>query len=114
MGGRIASMIADEMEVAGVVCFGYPFHPPGKPQQLRTAHLEALKTPMLVLQGERDPFGSRAEVESYALSDAVRVEWLPDGDHSLVPRRSSGTTARQNLEHAVAAAAAFIKGEGSP
>ena len=63
MGGRIATMVADEMDVAGAICFGYPFHPPGKPAQLRTAHLETLRRPLLILQGERDPFGSRDEVE---------------------------------------------------
>src|SRR5262249_20310081 len=55
MGGRIASMVADESHVTGLVCLGYPFHPPGKPQQLRTRHLQELKTPTLILQGERDP-----------------------------------------------------------
>ncbi|MFT5486908.1 MAG: putative alpha/beta-hydrolase family hydrolase [Paracoccaceae bacterium] len=59
MGGRIASMIADEAGVAGLVCLGYPFHPPGKPEKLRTEHLAGLKTPALILQGERDRFGTR-------------------------------------------------------
>ena len=108
MGGRIATMVADEMKVSGVVCFGYPFHPPGKPQQLRTAHLETLVTPALILQGERDPFGTRAEVETYPLSAEITVEWIPDGDHSLVPRRSSGASPAANLERAVEAAVAFM------
>src|SRR5690606_4588557 len=85
MGGRVATMVADELGARGVVVFGYPFHPPRRPDQLRTEHLETLRTPTLILQGERDPFGTRAEVEGYRLSPAVRVEWLPDGDHSLVP-----------------------------
>src|SRR5712691_2037708 len=54
MGGRMASMVADELGVRGLVCLGYPFHPPGKPQQLRTKHLAALRTPTLIVQGERD------------------------------------------------------------
>src|SRR5512145_28895 len=62
MGGRIASMIADQTGVRGLVCLGYPFHPPGKPTQLRTAHLAELRTPALIVQGERDAFGSRQEV----------------------------------------------------
>src|SRR6185436_4276622 len=66
MGGRMATMVADEAQVRGVVCFGYPFHPPGKPAQLRTAHLETLRTPALIVQGTRDEFGSREEVETYA------------------------------------------------
>lgn len=58
LGGRIASMIADETGVRGLVCLGYPFHPPGKPERTRTRHLEHLRTPALVLQGTRDTFGS--------------------------------------------------------
>ena len=68
MGGRIASLIADEAEVAGLVCLGYPFHPTGKPEQLRTEHLKSIKTPTLIVQGERDPFGNRQEVAGYKLS----------------------------------------------
>ena len=101
MGGRIASMIADEAGVAGVVGLGYPFHPPGRPASLRTAHLESLKTPALIVQGERDPLGSRGEVAAYALSPAIRVEWLPDGDHSFKPRKRSGHTTEGNLAKAV-------------
>ena len=65
MGGRIASMVAEEAGVAGVVCFGYPFHPPGRPEKLRTAHLEAIETPVLIVQGERDTFGRPEEVAGY-------------------------------------------------
>jgi uncharacterized protein len=83
MGGRMASMIADEVGARGWLCFGYPFHPPGKPEQTRTAHLETLRTPSLILQGTRDPFGTRADVAAYTLSPAIRVEWLEGGDHSL-------------------------------
>jgi predicted alpha/beta-hydrolase family hydrolase len=109
LGGRMATMIAAEAAVRAVVCFGYPFHPPGKPQQLRTAHLETLQIPTLILQGTRDPFGTEAEVAGYTLSPAIRIEWLPDGDHSLKPRASSGTTERENLARAVTFAAAFLK-----
>jgi predicted alpha/beta-hydrolase family hydrolase len=83
MGGRMASMVADEMGVRGLICFGYPFHPPGKPEQLRTAHLEHLRTPALILQGTRDPFGTREDVAAYKLSPAIHVEWIEKGDHSL-------------------------------
>ncbi|HXY36857.1 MAG TPA: alpha/beta fold hydrolase [Planctomycetaceae bacterium] len=102
MGGRIASMVADEAAVAGLVCLGYPFHPVGKPTQLRVKHLEELKTPTLILQGERDPFGGRDDVATYKLSRAIRVHWLTDGDHSFKPRKSSGVTEAQNLETAIA------------
>ena len=109
MGGRIATMVADEMEVAGIVCFGYPFHPPGAPEKLRTKHLETLKTPALILQGERDPFGTKEDVKGYKLSRSIHVEFIKDGDHSLKPRAASGVTEAENLAHAVAIATKFIE-----
>ncbi len=109
LGGRIASLVADEAGVQALVCFGYPFHPPGKPEQLRTKHLAALCTPTLILQGERDPFGTRADVAGYALSPAIHVDWLPDGDHSFKPRRASGRTEAQNVAAAIDGAASFLR-----
>src|SRR5262245_39309389 len=85
LGGRIASMIADEVGARGLVCFGYPFHPPGDPSRLRTAHLENLATPALILQGSRDAFGNRDEVAAYRLSPAIRIHWLYGGEHSIKP-----------------------------
>lgn len=107
MGGRVASLIADEAGVKGLVCLGYPFHPPGKPDRLRTEHLAPLATPALIVQGERDPFGGRDEVESYDLSPAIAVTWMPDGDHGFKPRKASGRTERENLDDAIAAVAEF-------
>jgi uncharacterized protein len=102
MGGRIASMIADDLHAAGriigLLCLGYPFHPIGKPEQLRTAHLAKMKTPALIVQGTRDPFGSREEVATYALSKSIEILWLEDGDHDLKPRkRISGFSAADHL-----------------
>lgn len=108
MGGRIASMVADEAGVAGLVCLGYPFHPPGRPDKLRTAHLEDLRTPTLILQGTRDPFGKPEEVATYPLSDAIRVVWLEDGDHGFKPRKSSGRTLEDNLAQAIEKIVTFI------
>ena len=101
MGGRIASMVADEANVAGLVCLGYPFHPPGKPEKLRTEHLRDLQTPTLILQGTRDPFGKPEEVDGYDLSSQIRVVWLEDGDHSFKPRKKSGRTEEQNWTEAI-------------
>lgn len=112
MGGRIASMVADELAADALVCLGYPFHPPRQPSRLRTAHLAALRTPTLIVQGERDPFGTRAEVETYALAPAIAVRWLPDGDHSFVPRRRSGVDAAGNMALAAEAVAAFLASVG--
>lgn len=102
MGGRVASMIADELyaswKIIGLLCLGYPFHPPGKPGQLRTEHLAELKTPTLIAQGTRDLFGTREEVSSYALSKKIEILWLEDGDHDLRPRKSvSGFLAADHL-----------------
>jgi predicted alpha/beta-hydrolase family hydrolase len=101
MGGRIASLIADEAGVRGLVCLGYPFHPPGRPEQLRTAHLAELATPALIVQGTRDPFGTPAEVEGYVFSPAIRMVWIEDGDHDLRPRKSSGRSHAQNIAAAL-------------
>ena len=113
MGGRVASMVADELHAAGsvrgLVCLGYPFHPPGKPEQLRTAHLEHLTTPALIVQGTRDEFGTRDEVSGYALSPSIELVWLEDGDHGLRPRKSvSGFTYAQHLESMADAVARFV------
>jgi predicted alpha/beta-hydrolase family hydrolase len=109
MGGRIASMIADEIGVRGLVCLGYPFHPVGKPDKLRVAHLETIRTPTLILQGTRDALGNRAEIDGYALSKNVRVEFLEDGDHSFKPRARSGRTEEENLRQAIDAVATFVE-----
>jgi predicted alpha/beta-hydrolase family hydrolase len=113
LGGRIASLIADEMGVAGLICLGYPFHPPGKPDRLRVEHLEGLRTPALICQGTRDPFGNREEVPGYRLSGSVRLAWIEDGEHSFKPRRQSGRTWEQNLDRAAEAIVAFVADIGS-
>ncbi|MCV3242658.1 alpha/beta fold hydrolase [Mesorhizobium sp. ZC-5] len=103
MGGRVASMVADELhaagKIAGLLCLGYPFHPPAKPEQLRTKHLAGLKTPTLICQGTRDEFGTREEVAGYTLSDRIEILWLEDGDHDLKPRKSiSGFSTADHLK----------------
>jgi uncharacterized protein len=108
MGGRVASMIADEQHATGLLCLGYPFHPFDKPTQLRTAHLAELKTPSLIVQGTRDPFGTREEVAGYKLSKAIKILWLEDGDHDLRPRKAvSGFSMADHLKTMAATAAAW-------
>ena len=112
LGGRVASLLVDELAAAGVrgcLCLGYPFHPPGKPLQTRTQHLAALATPTLILQGERDPFGRREEVETYPLSPRVRLEWIPRGDHGFKPTRASGRSEADNWALAVERADRFCR-----
>ncbi len=107
MGGRVASLAADPLRaqgrIAGLLCLGYPFHPPGRPERPRTAHLAALQTPTLIVQGTRDPFGMPDEVADYALSAAIALHWLDDGDHDLKPRKR--LTGLSHADHLAAMAA---------
>ncbi len=114
MGGRMASLLADELNVRGLVCLGYPFHPPAQPAKLRTRHLEHLRTPTLIVQGERDTFGTRVEVAGYPLSGAIRIAWMTDGDHSWKPRKASGATEAGNLDLAIAEVALFLTSTPHP
>jgi predicted alpha/beta-hydrolase family hydrolase len=108
MGGRVASHLADELNAAGLICLGYPFHPLAKPERTRVAHLKFLQTPTLIVQGERDRFGSKTEIKNYPLSEKIRIAWSPDGDHDLKPRKASGRTHSQNLEDCADEIALFI------
>ena len=108
MGGRIASMIADEVGACGLLCLGYPFHPPGQPQKLRTAHLAELRTPALVVQGTRDAFGTKDDVAGYRLSRSISVHWIAEGDHSFKPPARSGRTEKENVEEAIAVVVEFV------
>ena len=112
MGGRAASLLAAAPDmpetIAGLICLGYPFHPPGKPEKLRTAHLGNLRCPALIVQGERDPFGTVEEVPAYGLPASISVHWCPVGNHDLVPPKRSGHTAGQNWKVAADAIAGFI------
>lgn len=107
MGARVAGRVAHSVGAAAWVGVGFPFHPPGKPDRLRLDDLPAA-TPGLIVQGERDPFGTRDEVAAYALPPGVRVHWSPDGAHGLEPRKASGRTLDDNLDDAADAIAAFL------
>lgn len=112
MGGRMATLLLnpldDEWAVAGAICFGYPFHPQGKPEKLRTEHLLDMTVPTLIVQGSRDALGNIDEVAEYGLSEAVVLHWLSDGDHDLKPRVKSGFTHQQHKTMAAARASQFI------
>ncbi|MEM7170711.1 MAG: alpha/beta family hydrolase [Pseudomonadota bacterium] len=110
MGGRMASLLADESQVNGLVCLGYPFHPPGKPEKLRTEHLAELSTPALFVQGTRDALGSRDEIEGYRLAPGIRFHWAEDGDHSLKPRKASGFTEAGHWQAGIDAIDQFLRG----
>lgn len=108
MGGRMASLLAELELVAGIACLGFPFHPPGKPEKFKGDHLASIDKPTLILQGERDTFGKREEFDEFVFSQQVKVSFLPDGDHSFKPRKSSGHTEAGNIALAVEQLSAFI------
>jgi len=108
MGGRISSQVAAKSGFdpapAGLIFFGYPLHPPGKPEQRRDAHLPAIGVPMLFLHGSKDPFGTPAEMTSLIAGlPGARLELVEGGDHSLEIRRKGYT-----LDAVLDLAAAFL------
>ena len=92
MGGRMATHLAAQGEdVAGVFALGYPLHPPGKPEQQRSAHLPRIAVPVLIVQGERDAFGTPAELDPVlaTMTAPVTLEAVSGGDHSLAVKGQS-------------------------
>jgi uncharacterized protein len=92
MGGRMAThlMARGVQGLAGVVALGYPLHPPGRPDQLRDEHLPRIAAPVLIVQGERDTFGTPAELAPVIkrMKAAVTLHVIAGGDHSFkVPKR---------------------------
>jgi predicted alpha/beta-hydrolase family hydrolase len=110
MGGRIASMSTHHDGVDALVCLGYPFHPPAKKDKLRIEHLSDIKVPTMILQGERDTFGTREEVRGYQLPRKINMRWLNDGDHSFKPRQRSGVTQTENWDTAIESISGFLNG----
>jgi predicted alpha/beta-hydrolase family hydrolase len=108
MGGRMASLLADELGADALVCLGYPFYAAGKPEKPRVEHLAELQTPTLIVQGERDALGNRPAVAGYALSKAIEVCWLAAGDHDLKPLKASGFSHEQHLDAAADRVAVFL------
>lgn len=108
MGGRMATLLAAEGHGEAAIVFGYPFHPPGKPDRLRLDHFPGIACPVLICQGERDRFGTADEVAGYTLPAGIHLHWAPDGDHDLKPRKASGHSHDGHLDAAVTAAARFL------
>ena len=111
MGGRIASILSSEKahpDIAGCICLGYPFHPPGKPEKLRTNHLQEFETPCLIIQGTRDPFGKKEEVCNYEIDPRIEIAWIEDGEHSLKTTKKSMQTWSEALDQAVTHIVDFV------
>jgi predicted alpha/beta-hydrolase family hydrolase len=99
MGGRVASQVAaaDAEGIAALVLLGYPLHPPGRPDQLRTRHLPAISVPMLVVQGERDAFGTPGELRPVLgkLKAKPELYVVEGGDHSFKVPKAAGSPQAQ-------------------
>ncbi len=101
MGGRVASYIAaDTAGVKGLVFLGYPLHPPGKPEQLRDAHLYGLKVPMLFISGTKDPFadGDRLDKVVRKIGGNATLKRIERGDHSLKRNRGDQESLRTAVD----------------
>ncbi len=119
MGGRIASQVLAQLpgtpqwaRVSGLVLLGYPLHPPGKPDQLRTSHLPNLRVPVLLVQGTRDAFGTRDEIVPVfqALPTRVDIEFVEQGDHSFTVPKSTGLSEAAVLTRVCDRVAGWILG----
>lgn len=114
MGGRMATHLAAVglAGLHGVVLLGYPLHPPGKPEQRRAAHLPRIPVPVLIVQGERDSFGTPAELESAfaPLGKLATLHVVEHGDHSLAVSRSGGVRQNQVYDTVIARIASWIDG----
>ncbi|MBP5054237.1 alpha/beta hydrolase [Pseudomonas chlororaphis] len=109
MGGRMASLLADELGADALVCLGYPFYAVGKPEKPRVAHLAELRSTTLIVQGERDALGNREAVEAYTLAPAIELFWLAAADHDLKPLKASGFSHEQHLEAAARKVAEVLR-----
>ncbi|MEH6627229.1 MAG: alpha/beta family hydrolase [Motiliproteus sp.] len=112
MGGRMASLLAMEEDldpdICGIICLGFPFHPPAKPEKLKGSHLAEIPLPTLILQGERDNMGTAEELAQFSFSKAVKLQILEDGDHSFKPRKRSGYSQQGHLHTTIEAIFGFI------
>ena len=116
MGGRIASLLIHEeaslaQNISGLICLGFPFYAPKKTREASLSlgeNLHHTSTQTLILQGERDHFGKREELQAMPFTEAVEVAFLADGDHSFKPRVKSGYTLPQNMDKTVELMAEFI------
>ncbi len=97
MGGRIASLIVDTTPAKGLIALGFPLHAPKKINQIRAELLTQVKSPSLILQGERDPMGTPEDFTALSLSNNIQLKILADGDHSFKPRKKSGHTLERHL-----------------
>jgi len=92
MGGRVATQLTSDNRVKGVICFGFPFHPPGKPEKHRLAFLEAVDVPCLIIQGTRDVFGKPIWVLEQKLNKNIEIMWVEGADHDFKTLKKQAIT----------------------
>lgn len=115
MGARVACRAAQATGALRVGCIGFPFHPPRHPERSRLEDLAACAVPTLVVQGERDPFGTRTEVGAMDLPRTAVLHWVPHADHDLrLPARMRGGAADVVDEAAEILARFFLDGQHPP
>lgn len=83
MGGRVATQLSNLPMVKGIICFGFPFYPTGKPEKHRLTFLENLQTPCLIIQGKRDQLGAYEWVNQQTLPANVEIVWIEGADHDF-------------------------------
>lgn len=111
MGGRAASMLASEgFACDGLLLLAYPLHPPGRPQQLRSAHLPQIRTPVLCINGTRDDFCTRTLMDDVlkTVGPAWRMHWIEGADHSFHVLKSSGRRDDDVMQEIGAVSGAWI------
>jgi predicted alpha/beta-hydrolase family hydrolase len=113
MGGRIASQVAaaGDDALAGLVFLGYPLHPPGKPDQLRSRHLPEIKAPMLFVQGSRDAFGTPGELRPILKKLDAKIYEIEGGDHSFKVPKSAGVPQKEVYSRIQDEIAAWLKAQ---
>jgi len=108
MGARVAFQVADDLGARAAIGLGFPFHPVGKPAQLRVAELSNRCRNNLIIQGTRDSFGKPDEVAQYARPDNLELYWLESGDHSFQPTKRSGLLRNQLWQQGVDKIVSFV------
>jgi hypothetical protein len=86
-GARVGCRSAVTVGAAGVLALSFPLHPPDRPDRSRAPELQGVEVPVLVVQGQRDPFGSPDELRAAGLSEQVQVHVVPGADHGLAARK---------------------------
>jgi predicted alpha/beta-hydrolase family hydrolase len=119
MGGRICSLVVadadDPLPARALVLLGYPLHPPGKPEVLRTEHFPGIQVPCLFVSGTRDAFGAPDELQAHArqIKGKVAWHWIETGDHGFKPLKASGLTPDAALAEVAERVVAFVTGDGT-